>query len=41
MINNFILSFKLKNAYRVNTIIYALKHTPLIKKNFTLFVIYK
>ena len=32
MINSFILSFKLKNAYRVNTIIYTLKHTPLIKK---------
>lgn len=34
MINSFLISFKLKNAYRVNSIIYALKHTPLIKKLF-------
>lgn len=32
MISDFILSFRLKNTYRTNTIIYALKHTPLIKK---------
>src|SRR5574344_1486969 len=35
MINSFILSFKLKNTYRVNSIIYTLKHTPLIKKMFS------
>lgn len=32
MISSFLLSYKLKNTYKVNTIIYALKHTPLIKK---------
>lgn len=32
MLDSFILSFKLKNAYRVNSIIYSLKHTPLIKR---------
>lgn len=35
MLNSFILSFKLKNLYRVNSIIYTLKHTPLIKKIFS------
>ena len=35
MINSFILSFKLKNTYRVNSIIYALKHTPILKKVFS------
>ena len=35
MLNSFLLSFKLKNAYRVNSIIYSLKHTPLIKKLFS------
>lgn len=35
MINNFILSFKLKNTYRVNSIIYTLKHTPIIKRIFS------
>lgn len=32
MKNSFILSFKLRIAYRVNTIIYAIKQIPLIKK---------
>lgn len=35
MINSFLLSFKLKNTYRVNSVIYTLKHTPLIKKLFS------
>lgn len=35
MLNSFILSFKLKNTYRVNSIIYSLKHTPLIKRIFS------
>ena len=32
MKNSFILSFKLKITYRVNTIIYAIKQIPLIKR---------
>lgn len=32
MINSFLLSFKLKNAYKVNSIIYSLKQIPIIKK---------
>lgn len=32
MINTFITSFKLKNAYRVNSIIYSIKGIPLIKR---------
>ena len=32
MLRDFLLSFNLKNTYRVNTIIYTLKNTPLIKK---------
>ena len=32
MIRNFIISFKLKNAYRVNSIIYSLKGLPIINK---------
>ncbi len=32
MINSFITSFKLKNTYRVNIIIYSLKQIPLVKK---------
>ena len=32
MFKSFIISFKLKNTYRVNSIIYSLKQIPLIKK---------
>ena len=32
MIKSFITSFKLKNTYRVNSIIYSIKQLPLIKK---------
>lgn len=32
MIDSFILSFKLKNTYRVNSIIYSIKQIPFIKK---------
>lgn len=32
MINSFFISFKLKNAYKVNSIIYSLKQIPIIKK---------
>ena len=32
MINTFITSFKLKNSYRVNSIIYSIKGLPLINK---------
>ncbi len=32
MINSFLISFKLKNAYKVNSIIYSLKQIPIIKK---------
>ena len=32
MVKTFITSFKLKNAYRVNTIIYSIKQLPLIKR---------
>ena len=32
MINTFITSFKLKNTYRVNSIIYSIKQFPLIKR---------
>lgn len=32
MIDSFIISFKLKNTYKVNGIIYALKQIPLIKR---------
>ncbi len=32
MLNSFWVSFQLKNTYRVNSIIYALKQIPLIKK---------
>ena len=32
MIRNFIISFKLKNAYRVNSIIYSLMGLPIINK---------
>lgn len=32
MINSLILSFKIRNCYRVNSIIYCLKNTPIIKK---------
>ncbi len=32
MINTFITSFKLKNTYKVNGIIYSLKQLPIIKK---------
>lgn len=35
MLNSFILSFRLKNSYRVNSVIYTLKHTPIIKKLFS------
>lgn len=35
MLNSYILYYKLKNTYRVNSIIYTLKHTPLIKKIFS------
>lgn len=32
MIKSFFISFSLKNTYRVNTILYAIKQIPLIKK---------
>ncbi len=32
MINSFLISFKLKNAYKVNSIIYSLKQIPIIRK---------
>lgn len=32
MLHTFILSFHLRNTYKVNTFIYALKSLPLIKK---------
>ena len=32
MLKIFIISFKLKNTYRVNSIIYSLKQFPIIKK---------
>lgn len=32
MLNAFIISFKLKNTYRVNSIIYSLKQIPIIKR---------
>ena len=32
MINDFILSFKIKNTYRANSVIYSLKKLPLINK---------
>lgn len=32
MFNSFIISFKLKNTYRVNSIIYSIKQLPIIKK---------
>ena len=32
MIKTFITSFKLKNTYRVNSIIYSIKQFPIIKK---------
>lgn len=32
MIKSFVISFKLKNTYRVNSIIYSIKQIPLIKK---------
>lgn len=32
MFKSFIISFKLKNAYRVNSIIYSIKQLPIIKK---------
>lgn len=32
MVRSFITSFKLKNTYRVNTIIYSIKQMPIIKK---------
>ena len=32
MIDSFITSFKLKNTYRVNSIIYSLKQLPLVRK---------
>ena len=32
MLKTFIISFKLKNTYRVNSIIYSLKQFPIIKK---------
>ena len=32
MFNSFIISFKLRNTYRVNSIIYSIKQLPLIKK---------
>ena len=35
MINSLLLTLKLKNTYLVNSIIYTLKHTPLIKKIFS------
>ena len=32
MINSFLISFKLKNTYRVNSILYSIKQIPIIKK---------
>ena len=32
MFKTFILSFKLRNTYKVNTIIYAIKQLPIIRK---------
>ena len=32
MLKTFLISYKLKNAYRVNSIIYSLKQLPIIKK---------
>ena len=32
MIKSFVISFRLKNAYRINSIIYSLKQLPFIKK---------
>ena len=32
MIDTFITSFKLKNTYRVNSIIYSIKQFPIIKR---------
>ena len=32
MFKSFCISFRLKNVYRVNSIIYSLKQLPLIKK---------
>lgn len=32
LVKSFIISFKLKNTYRVNTIIYSIKQFPIIKK---------
>lgn len=32
MLKSFIISFKLKNTYRVNSIIYSIKQLPIIKK---------
>ena len=33
MFKSFILSYKLKNTYRVNSIIYSIKQLPLIGKH--------
>ena len=32
MLHSFVLSFRLRNAYRVNSILYSLKQIPLVKK---------
>jgi len=32
MVNSFLISFKLKNTYRVNSILYSIKQLPIIKK---------
>ena len=32
MFDTFINSFKLRNTYKVNTIIYSIKQLPIIKK---------
>lgn len=36
MLNSFLLSFKLKNTYRVNTIIYSIKQLPILNKHLTI-----
>lgn len=32
MLKSFVISFKLRNTYRVNSIIYSIKQLPIIKK---------
>ena len=39
MLNAFLQSFSLKNTYRVNAILYAIKQIPLVGRLFTGFAV--